>query len=81
MGEGSIQGMTKKLHEEAGFMEDLYKVLSRLRKVSLEPPTEENQEPLTEDKSKQSEQCEDCVNCVYLLFTTLIVIDLLFSAT
>ena len=49
VGEGSIQGMTKKLHEEAGFMEDLYKVLSRLRKVSLEPPTEENQEPLTED--------------------------------
>ncbi|CAH3165983.1 unnamed protein product, partial [Porites lobata] len=30
VGEGSIQGMTKKLHEEAGFMEDLYKVLSRL---------------------------------------------------
>lgn len=49
VGEGSIQGMTKKLHEEAGFMEDLYKVLRRLRKVSLEPPTEGNQEPLTED--------------------------------
>lgn len=49
VGKGSIEGMTKKLHEEARFVEDLYKVLSRLRKVSLEPPTEENQEPLTED--------------------------------
>lgn len=49
VGEGSIQGMTKKLHEEAGFMEDLYKVLSRLRKASSQCPTEENQEPLTED--------------------------------
>lgn len=38
--EGSIQGITKKLHEEAGFMEDLYTVLSRLRKVSLEASPE-----------------------------------------
>lgn len=49
VGEGSIQGMTKKLHEEAGFMEDLYKVLSRLRKASSQYPNEKNQEPLTED--------------------------------
>ena len=49
VGEGSIQGMTKKLHEEAGFMEDLYKVLSRLRKASSQCPNEKNQEPLTED--------------------------------
>ncbi|KAM7448662.1 hypothetical protein ABFA07_003354 [Porites harrisoni] len=49
VGEGSMQDMTEKLHQEAGFMEDLYKVLSRLRNVSLEPPTEENREPLTED--------------------------------
>lgn len=49
VGKGSIEGMTKRLLAEAGFVEDLYKVLSRLRKVSLEPPTEENREPLTED--------------------------------
>ena len=35
VGDGNIEAATKKLHEEAAYMEDLYKVLSRLREASL----------------------------------------------
>lgn len=34
VGEGNIQAATQKLHEEAEYMEDLYKVLSRLREAA-----------------------------------------------
>ena len=35
VGEDNIEAATQKLDEEAGYMEDLYKVLSRLRKASV----------------------------------------------
>ena len=43
IGEGNIQKATKKLHEEAGYMEDLYKVLSRLRVASQSSSTEDEE--------------------------------------
>jgi len=36
IGAGKIQAATEKLHEEAKYMEELYKVLSRLRQASTE---------------------------------------------